>query len=457
MVAGRHAARIRRAHARSAVRGGGRGEARAAPLHAPLLQVRRRGLDGRPQAAGLRRRLRRFDGTGPADGGRLREHVPDLVSRQRVDRVLVCARRRLGHEDLLRSLRGGRRRGRAAQDHGLGRAVRVPRVVTRRCPACLPLRARDLRRPAARAAHGRPRQGRRAADPLCLPRPELQPLPARPRSGLGRRRDRVRGRGSRQQRPVPRLCGRLQLRRDPPRDRCHGIRRGRRRLRLHGLHSDDVLRALPGRRADHAADRALRLAAGALRAGAVHRRLQGRHRGRGLDRAAGRPRGGQALSAPPQHPRRAVHAVHDEVLRRVPGARRRRVRGRLLQPARLLRLQRGVGPRDSRAGRARPGLGVGRLRGSDGGHGRGAEPLCLLRRRARRRPRRLVRWLHDLVDRRPHRPLPGGLLGTRGQQHDRGGRLERHRSLVQGLHRIALVRGSGDAPASCHRPRMRRT
>ena len=79
--------------------------------------------------------------------------------------------------------------------------------------------------------------------------------------------------------------------------------------------------------------------------------------------------------------------------------------------------------------------------------------FCVLRPRPGRRPRGLVRRVHDLLDRRPHRPVQGGLLGARGQQHDRRRRLERHRDLVQGLHRHALVRGPGDAPASCRPPR----
>ena len=53
-----------------------------------------------------------------------------------------------------------------------------------------------------------------------------------------------------------------------------------------------------------------------------------------------------ALPGPPQHPRRPVHAVRERVLRRVSGLRRRRLRGRLLESAWLLRLLRGVGARD---------------------------------------------------------------------------------------------------------------
>ena len=192
---------------------------------------------------------------------------------------------------------------------------------------------------------------------------------------------------------------------------------------------------------------AFTVATRAGRAGAVRRGLQGRLGGRGVDLATRRIRGRRALSSPTEHPRRAVHAVHDQVLRRVPRARRRRLRGGLLEPTRLVRLRRGVGTRDPRPRRRRAGMGQRRLRGPDGGHGRGAQPLLVLRPRPSGRPRRLLRRVHDLVDRRPHRPVQGGLLGARRQQHDRRGRLERYRDLVQGLHGRTLVRGSGDAPA----------
>ena len=50
-----------------------------------------------------------------------------------------------------------------------------------------------------------------------------------------------------------------------------------------------------------------------------------------------------------EHPRRTVHAVREPVLRRVPGLHGGGLRGRVLQPARFVRLHRGVGPRDPRA------------------------------------------------------------------------------------------------------------
>jgi len=49
----------------------------------------------------------------------------------------------------------------------------------------------------------------------------------------------------------------------------------------------------------------------------------------------------------------------EQVLRRVPGVLRRRLRGCVQQPARLVRVQRGVGPGDPGTGRGRAGLGVG--------------------------------------------------------------------------------------------------
>ncbi len=164
-------------------------------------------------------------------------------------------------------------------------------------------------------------------------------------------------------------------------------------------------------------------------------RLRGRIRGGCVDRAPGRIRGGEALSRPPQHPRRPVHPVRERVLRRDAGVRGRRLRRPVLEPARLVRLLGGVGPRDHGPGRARAGLGDRRLPGSDGGRRRGREALRLLRPRPHGRARRLVRRLHDLLDREPHRPLQGRVLGTRRQQPRLDVRLERHRLGLQGLPR----------------------
>ena len=325
------------------------GERRPAPLHAPLLQARRRGLDRRPPAADLRRRLGRLDGAGSADGRRLREHVPDVVARRRVDRLRLGARGRLGHEARLRPVRGRGRRRRPGQDHGLGRTVRLPRLVARRRADRVLLRPGHLRRPAARAARGRAGKGGElrllsaSLDRNCFPYPPIRP-PAWDGDSIVFA---VEDAGNNDlYRVAARRLGTDGRAAGTGRDR---LRRGRRRPRLHGLDADDLLRAVPGRRAGDAADRGVHLATGAGRAGAVRRGLQGRLGGRGVDHATRRVRGRRALSRPPQHPRRAVHAVHDQVLRRVPRARRRRLRGRLLEPARLVRLQRGVGTRDPRA------------------------------------------------------------------------------------------------------------
>ena len=59
LVARRHAHRLRRARARRRLRRRGRQEAPAAAPHAPAVQARQRGLDGRPAAAPLRRPGRR--------------------------------------------------------------------------------------------------------------------------------------------------------------------------------------------------------------------------------------------------------------------------------------------------------------------------------------------------------------------------------------------------------------
>ena len=66
LVARRHAHRLRGARARRGLRGRGRQEAPAAAPHAPAVQARQRGVDGRPAAAPLRRPGRRVGRAGAA-------------------------------------------------------------------------------------------------------------------------------------------------------------------------------------------------------------------------------------------------------------------------------------------------------------------------------------------------------------------------------------------------------
>ena len=109
-------------------------------------------------------------------------------------------------------------------------------------------------------------------------------------------------------------------------------------------HAVDVRRPVRRRRARHRLDR--RLSRAARGAGALHRSFQGWDRGRGLARSTRRVRGRQALPGPALDPRWAVHAVRLELLRRVPGVLGRRLRGRVREPARVVRLQRGLGDCD---------------------------------------------------------------------------------------------------------------
>ena len=64
-----------------------------------------------------------------------------------------------------------------------------------------------------------------------------------------------------------------------------------------------------------------------------------------------------------------------------------------------------------------------------------AEALRLLRPRAHGRAGRLVRRLHDVLDRGPHRPIQGRVLRARREQPRLDVRLERHRLGLQGLPR----------------------
>ena len=109
-------------------------------------------------------------------------------------------------------------------------------------------------------------------------------------------------------------------------------------------------------------------------------------------------------------------------------------------------IDRGVGTRHPRPGRARPGLGLRRLRGLHGRDGRGGPPLRLRRRTPPRRHRRLLRRLHDLVDRRAHRPVQGGRLRARRQQLRLAVGLQRLRLGLQGLHGHVPVRGRRGVP-----------
>ena len=154
------------------------------------------------------------------------------------------------------------------------------------------------------------------------------------------------------------------------------------------------------------------------RAGALHRGLAGRLRGRRVARPPARLRGGQELPDAAHDPRRPVLAVRHRLLRRGPGLRRRRLRRALLEPARRLGLLGGVGPRDPRPARRRRAAAGARVDYEDvmARRRHRAREVRLHRRRPARRDRRLVRRLHDVVDHRPHEPLQGGDLGARRQQ-----------------------------------------
>ena len=126
----------------------------------------------------------------------------------------------------------------------------------------------------------------------------------------------------------------------------------------------------------------------------------------------------------------------NQVLRRVPGARRRGLRSRLLQPPRLVGLQRGMGARDPRPATGRARLGRRRLRRPDGGHWTRRSPLL-----DSATPTGsacsggsyggyMTSWIVGHTDRFK------AACSERAVNNmlDRG-RLERHRDLVQGLHR----------------------
>ena len=109
-------------------------------------------------------------------------------------------------------------------------------------------------------------------------------------------------------------------------------------------------------------------ATNAREADALHREVGGRLRRRGVDHEAGELRRGTEVPRPAEHPRGPVHAVRQHLLRRVPGVHGGRLRRRLLEPARVVRLLAGLGRRDQRTGARRLRLGDGRLPGPHGRH-----------------------------------------------------------------------------------------
>ena len=108
--------RLRAPRARRGVRGGGRPQAGAAPVHPRLLQARRCRLDRRPPLAPVRRRPRRRR-RASADRRRLRERRSGVVARRQADRLLVDARRPLG-----RRVRRGALRARSRLREGPSRS-----------------------------------------------------------------------------------------------------------------------------------------------------------------------------------------------------------------------------------------------------------------------------------------------------------------------------------------------
>ena len=156
----------------------------------------------------------------------------------------------------------------------------------------------------------------------------------------------------------------------------------------------------------------------AARVGEVRRADDRRQRrDRRLDHAPGRVRAAPQVPRAAQRPRRPVHPVRRDVLRRGPDAGGGRLRRRHVQPARRQRARHGVGAGDQRAeapeGRRAPAgarvdvddvLAVLDAR---------ARPLRVLRPRSGRHARRQLRRLHGHAARRPpRRPLPGHLLAS---------------------------------------------
>jgi len=146
-----------------------------------------------------------------------------------------------------------------------------------------------------------------------------------------------------------------------------------------------------------------------------------RLRARRLGDAPGRFRRRAAVPDARQHPRGSSRAVRPQLLRRVPGVRRRGLRRRLHQPARQSGIRRRLHPGGSRR------LGRRRLRRRDGRARRGRGALSVHRSRSARGARRQLRRLSHELDRRPLEALQGRMLRARGELPVHDVRHQRHR------------------------------
>ena len=328
------------ARARRRLRRKRRQAPRAAQVHPAALQVRAHRLDRRPAGAPLHRAGRRFRCL------RARSRPARSRTRRRPGRPTAppwpSSRRARPTgtstpvTDHLPDRRVRRRRRAAAPDAGRrhGRAALV--VARRRAPrrAALPGR---LRRPAAHAG-GRGRRRKRRPDPVdrqldrnCSTYPSLrEPLwdganlvfVVEDHGNVHLYRVRADGSAAPELLAGRRARGdRLRPGRRAPRARRHRAHHGLRAVRPRGPRQD----APPDPRR-----RRLRRRPRARRAPALHGGLGRRHRGRGLGHQAGRRQRRREVPGAAEHPRRPLHAVRQQALRRVPGRGRSRLCRRLL-------------------------------------------------------------------------------------------------------------------------------
>ena len=209
LVAGRHADRLLRARPRRGVRGGGRQEARAAPVHAAPVQARHRSA-GRATGGGT-------SSSSPPTARPRRSSSPTATSRTRIPPGRPTAR----------ASRSRRRATRTGTSSSKGDIYVVPadggepsRLTPTTASTTRPSYSPDGTQLAVKWAPGGfdfPRHaqigvvdavGRERPPPDRLARPQLRPLPGDARADLGRRLDRLRDRGRRQHPPLPRLAGR---------------------------------------------------------------------------------------------------------------------------------------------------------------------------------------------------------------------------------------------------------
>ncbi len=455
VVAGRRDHRVRRARARRRLRRGGRqaprsrGASRACSTSSTTSA-------GRSTAGSTCSRSRPTAPASPSSSPTATSRTPAPRGRRTAPRSPSSRRGTpTGTSSLVtRRVPGGRRGRRAAAAHPGRRLHRRPLLVARRRPARRAAVPGRVRRPEAHAdrAWSTPAAARSGCSPPSLDRncgtyPQMREpvwdgddivfaVEDHGNTHLYRVRRRRLGRARARRRR--RACG----------DRASTSRAGGSCTPPTSPRGSASCSPAARRRPPpHGRRRRLRRRPRARRRRALHGRLGRRHRGRGVGHEAGRLRARPEVPHAAQHPRRAVRPVRQHA-----SSTSSRCTAAPATSS-CSRNPRGSSGYSEAWGRAIRGPG-------EAGPGWGSvdyeDCMAVIEEAVRRFDfidgerlgviGRLLRRLHDVVDREPHRQVQGGRLRARREPAGLGVGLQRLRLGLQGLHRRVRLRGRGRVP-----------